>query len=130
MKEWGMEAAVAEVAARTQPAATATPDTASAQHLFAVIFSSKRSQDIEGYGAMTDRMVELASAQPGFVGIESARGADGFGITVSYWSSLEAIARWKANAKHRAAQEQGKSRFYERYSVRICSVERSYGKTR
>ena len=39
-----------------------------------------------------DRMVELATGQPGFLGVESARGPDGIGITVSYWSSLEAIA--------------------------------------
>ena len=33
-------------------------------------------------------MLELARQQPGFLGVESARGEDGFGITVSYWSSV------------------------------------------
>ena len=32
-------------------------------------------------------MVELAATQPGFLGIDSTRGDDGFGITVSYWRS-------------------------------------------
>ena len=71
---------------------------------YAVIFTSTRTAVDEGYGAMADRMVELASQQPGFLGVESTRGADGLGITVSYWSSLEAIAAWKANAEHRVAQ--------------------------
>ena len=51
---------------------------------YAVIFSSRRASVDEGYGAMADRMEELAAAQPGFLGVESTRGADGFGITVSY----------------------------------------------
>mgnify|MGYP001276653601 CR=1 FL=1 len=71
-------------------------------------------------------MVELAKKQPGFLGLESARGPDGFGITVSYWESLEAIAEWKANAEHRGAQSRGRELFYSRYQLRVCSVERGY----
>ncbi len=99
--------------------------------MFAVIFSSQQSadpDDLKGYGEVSNAMVELAKKQPGFLGIESARGADGFGITVSYWESLEAIAAWKENEKHRATQERGKSHYYERYSVKVCSVERAYEK--
>ena len=51
----------------------------------AVIFSSQRTDGDQGYGAMAERMVELAREQPGFLGVESARDAEGFGITVSYW---------------------------------------------
>ncbi len=32
-------------------------------------------------------MAELASTQPGFLGMESVRGGDGFGITLSYWAT-------------------------------------------
>jgi heme-degrading monooxygenase HmoA len=94
---------------------------------YAVIFSSQRPPDDNGYGEMADRMVELAAMQPGFLGVESARGADGFGITVSYWSTLEAIAAWRSHAEHRVAQETGKSAWYEHYEVRITRVERAYG---
>lgn len=95
---------------------------------YAVIFTSQRTPGENGYDAMADRMVELGSSQPGFLGVESARGADGFGITVSYWSSPESIAAWRNYAEHRIAQEQGKSRWYEHYEVRITRVERAYGK--
>ena len=47
---------------------------------YAVIFSSTRTAGENGYDAMADRMVELAAEQAGFLGVESARGADGFGI--------------------------------------------------
>src|SRR3954453_22905635 len=80
---------------------------------YAVIFTSRRTEaDPEGYAAAADRMEELARAQPGFLGIESARGADGVAITVSYWESEEAIRRWHAEAEHREAQRLGRERWY------------------
>lgn len=78
---------------------------------------------------MAERMFELASTQPGFLGVESARDADGFGITISYWSSAEAIAAWKAHLDHKPAQEAGKRVWYADYQVKIAKVERAYGKT-
>ena len=96
---------------------------------YAVIFSSLRSDGDNGYGRMAERMIELASQQPGFLGVESARNADGFGITVSYWSTLEAISDWKANAEHLAAQDLGKRLWYSHFELRIAKVERAYGKS-
>jgi heme-degrading monooxygenase HmoA len=95
---------------------------------YAVIFSSLRTSDDNGYGEMSKRMVELASGQPGFLGFESVRGSDGFGITVSYWESVEAIADWKANVEHIAAQKMGKRLWYEHYEIRVAKVEHAYGK--
>jgi heme-degrading monooxygenase HmoA len=73
---------------------------------------------------MADRMVELGSAQPGFLGVESVRNAHGVGITVSYWSSLAAIRNWRAHAEHQVAQSQGRSNWYREYRLRVCRVER------
>lgn len=96
---------------------------------YAVVFSSQRTKGDNGYGRMAERMVELAAGQPGFLGIESARGADGFGITVSYWTTLEAIASWKNNVEHLAAQQMGRTRWYQDYRIRIARVERDYTRT-
>jgi heme-degrading monooxygenase HmoA len=95
---------------------------------YAVVFSSLRKPGDAGYDAMSDRMAELAAQQPGYLGVESARGADGFGITVSYWQSLDAIKHWKANAEHQIAQETGKAQWYQHYETRIARVERAYSK--
>jgi len=95
---------------------------------YVVIFTSIRTaEDPAGYEAMAERMVELARAQPGFLGIESARGADGLGITVSYWTSEEAIRAWRGHAEHLVAQQYGRSRWYERYELRVARVERAHG---
>lgn len=95
---------------------------------YAVIFSSRRSGGDQGYERTAERMVELASEQPGFLGGESARGADGFGITVSYWVSEAAIAAWRAQTEHRVAQESGRARWYEHHEIRVARVERAHGK--
>lgn len=92
---------------------------------YAVIFTSLRKDGDEGYAAMADRMVELASQQPGFLGIESVR--ENLGITVSYWDGLEAIKNWKANLEHQAAQKSGRERWYSSFKIRIAKVEREYG---
>lgn len=94
---------------------------------YAVIFTSLRTEGDKGYGRMAERMEELAGGQPGYLGIESARGADGFGITVSYWSSEAAISEWRANLEHRVAQDAGKRAWYAGYSIRIAKVERAHG---
>lgn len=95
---------------------------------FAVIFTSRRAEGDRGYAAMADRMTALAAGQTGFLGVESVRGADGIGITVSYWETEDAIRRWKQEAEHRIAQETGRTTWYENYTVRVAKVEREYGK--
>jgi heme-degrading monooxygenase HmoA len=91
---------------------------------YAVIFTSTRTEVEEGYAEMAIKMVELAKAQPGYIGMESARSE--IGITVSYWESLEAIKNWKANMEYLEAQEKGKTTWYKNYKVRIAKVEREY----
>jgi heme-degrading monooxygenase HmoA len=94
---------------------------------YAVIFTSTRSAGDDGYAEMAERMLALASQQPGFLGVESARGTDGLGITVSYWASEEAIRAWKAVAEHRLAQAAGRERWYQHFETRVARVERAYG---
>lgn len=92
---------------------------------YAVIFTSLRTDIDQGYAEMARRMVELASRQPGFLGVESAR--EEVGITVSYWADLESIKAWKADIEHREAQRLGRELWYSAFKTRICKVERDYG---
>ncbi|WP_395077005.1 antibiotic biosynthesis monooxygenase family protein [Hyphococcus sp.] len=75
---------------------------------------------------MADYMDALAKTMPGYLGIESVRDENGFGITVSYWESETAISNWKKNAEHLVAQAKGRAEWYEDYTVRIAKVERAY----
>ncbi|HWY72321.1 MAG TPA: antibiotic biosynthesis monooxygenase [Burkholderiaceae bacterium] len=94
---------------------------------YAVIFTSIRTAGDRGYAETADRMVELASGQPGFLGVESVRDSEGVGITVSYWESTAALQAWKAQAEHLVAQQRGQRDWYQHYEVRVARVERAYG---
>lgn len=94
---------------------------------YAVIFTSLRSHaDDKNYQLMAKEMSLLATKQPGYLGQESVRDSSGVGITISYWKTAESIIRWKQNADHLSAQDQGKSKWYQSYHVRISNVERAY----
>jgi len=93
---------------------------------WAVVFSSLRTAGDHGYAAMAEAMESLARLQPGFLGFEHARD-ESRGISVSYWRSPEAIRAWRENLEHQQAQRAGRERWYARYQVRICKVERAYG---
>lgn len=91
---------------------------------YAVIFSSIKTKEDNGYSEMAILMEELANKQEGFLGIESAQNE--LGITVSYWKDLDSIKEWKQNSEHLIAQQTGKSDWYKKYKTRISKVERDY----
>ncbi len=90
---------------------------------FAVIFISRLGEDTEGYQETARRMLELASAQPGFLGLESAR--EEAGITVSFWKDRESIRQWRDQVEHRIAQRMGREKWYRSYEIHIARIEES-----
>jgi len=92
---------------------------------YAVIFSSHLNENTDGYSEMAERMGQLVLKQDGFLGVESVR--DDLGITVSYWSDLESIKKWKTNLEHQIAQKLGHEKWYSTFKTRIAKVERDYG---
>jgi len=93
----------------------------------AVIFASQESgDDRDGYAAAAEEMATLASLQPGYRGIDSVRGADGFGITISYWADEESAIAWRENAEHAVIRDAGRARWYDRYYLYVTEVRRGY----
>jgi heme-degrading monooxygenase HmoA len=93
---------------------------------YAVIFTSRLGADAHGYDAMAEQMFALAKQQPGCLGAETARGEDGLGLTVAYFTDEASILAWKRNARHLEAQRFGKERWYSHYELRVAKVERAY----
>lgn len=91
----------------------------------AVIFTSRLTDHPEGYDRVAARLATLAREQPGFLGVESARGTDGVGITVSYWRDEASAAAWRAHPEHVLGQDQGRREWYARYAVRVAHVVRA-----
>ncbi len=94
---------------------------------YVVVFASTRAAgDDAAYDEMAEHMMRLAAEQRGYVGIESTRGSDGFGITASYWECEAAIRDWKANVEHQQAQAQGREKWYSGFHLCIARVERDH----
>lgn len=94
----------------------------------AVIFVAERTlADDSGYAEAAEAMAELASRQPGYLGVDSARGQDRIGITVSYWADEAAAKAWRDNPDHAAIRDAGRDRWYSWYDLHVAAVTRSYG---
>jgi heme-degrading monooxygenase HmoA len=96
---------------------------------YAVIFTSIRNASPDGdtddeYDTTAAQMFSLAARQPGFLGVDTAR--EGVGITVCYWTDAQSIEAWKRDADHAFAQYEGRTRWYQRYEIRVARVERAY----
>ncbi len=97
----------------------------------AVIFLSGRTAtDAEGYGAAAEAMEQAARQRDGYLGIDSARDADGIGITVSWWRDEAAALTWRDDPDHARIRDQGRAQWYDWYRVVVATVDRAYGWTR
>ncbi len=90
---------------------------------YAVIFSSEKSGDLEGYQEMDELTMELAWQQNGFLGYESCSNGNK-SVFISYWESREAVDDWRKNMVHIQAKSNAKQ-WYKRYLSQICKVENS-----
>ena len=104
------------------PIAT-TPEPPYVAVIFTNVYEAKPD---DGYVQTADAMVKLAAKQDGYLGLESVRGGDGTGITVSYWRDEDSIKKWKSVTEHQAAQKAGMKRWYKAYTARIAIVSRQY----
>jgi heme-degrading monooxygenase HmoA len=92
-----------------------------------VIFVAKRTElDADGYANAAAMMDKLAAQQDGYLGIDSVRGADGLGITVSYWADEARAKAWRDHPDHAAMRDAGRNRWYSDYSLHVAQVTRSY----
>jgi len=95
--------------------------------MYAVIFKAEINQLDKSYSETALRMRELAINKYGcteFVTITEGNHE----IAISYWETQEQIVKWKQDAEHLVAQEQGRSTWYKSYKVEVVEVIREYTK--
>jgi heme-degrading monooxygenase HmoA len=96
---------------------------------YVVIFRSTRKiDDGQLYSEWSKKMEQLVKSIDGYehhFGFRDAVNREG--VTISYFTSLEAIHQWKNLADHKTAQQLGRDAFYEEYSVQVCEVLKNYG---
>jgi heme-degrading monooxygenase HmoA len=92
-----------------------------------VIFVSELTgEDVEGYAAAGAAMDALAAVQPGYRGVDSTRGPEGLGITVSYWADEASAVAWRKHSEHATIREAGRGRWYRWYRLHVAEIGRSY----
>jgi heme-degrading monooxygenase HmoA len=96
---------------------------------YAVVFTSVNADvDHTEHLALSARLVERAATYEGFLGIEAARNADGTGVAAVYWKDAASIEAWARDPEHRVAKRKGREIWYSHDMIRICRVERQYGR--
>ena len=94
----------------------------------AVFTSINADVDHTEHTRMYERMLEVAKGYDGFLGIEPARNANGSGVAAVYWRDIESIAAFARDPEHLVAKKKGREIWYSHYMIRICKVERDYGR--
>ncbi len=48
-------------------------------------------------------------------------------LSLSFWESEEAIARWRNRPRHRKSQAAGRTGIFADYRLRVAEIQRDYG---
>lgn len=97
--------------------------------MYAVIFEVKvKPEGKEQYLVIAAKLKEQLVKMDGFISIErfSSLVDDGKILSLSFWESKEAIAKWKANMDHMQAQHKGRMELFEDYRIRLAEVFKDY----
>src|ERR1700690_1367740 len=73
------------------------------------------------YGQHAERMGRLASSLPGYGSATDFVAGDGERLALIEWDSPGNLAIWRDNADHLAAQNDGRAKYYSRYSLQVCN---------
>jgi len=90
-----------------------------------VIFRARIRKLDDEYARVAARMRELAIAEFGCIEFHAvSEGAEE--VALSYWPDEESIRRWRNHPEHLLAQQTGRERWYESYSVQVARITRQY----
>ena len=93
-----------------------------------VIFRTrlKDGADQDALAALTREMRACVRTVPGFVSIKEFQAADGEGVAIAEFETMDAVEAWREHPDHRQAQERGRKEFFSRYRVQVGEVVRDY----
>ena len=98
--------------------------------MYAVIFEVEPEAGHEqDYLDIAARLRPELEKIDGFISIERFRSLSQEGkiLSLSFWRDEEAIARWRQQEHHQAAQRTGRDKIFRDYRIRVAAVMRDYG---
>jgi len=97
--------------------------------MIAVIFEAEALPAAqERYLQLAAQLKPLLADAPGFIAIERFQSLSTAGkiLSLSWWEDEEAVASWKQNLMHQAAQKEGRESVFAFYRIRVARVLRDY----
>lgn len=93
--------------------------------MIVVVFRSRLSPEAgDDYSQMAAEMLATAREMPGFVEFKSFKADDGERVSLVYWQDQETMAAWRNHPRHRIAQQNGRSKWYQSYRIEVAEVQR------
>jgi heme-degrading monooxygenase HmoA len=95
-----------------------------------VIFEVQPESDrLQDYLDLAARLRSELEKIDGFISIERFKSLSQEGkiLSLSFWRDEEAIACWRRQEQHHAAQREGRERIFRDYRIRVAAVLRDYG---
>lgn len=93
--------------------------------MYVVIFRAQIRELDDQYSATAARMRELALSEFGCLAFHAvSEGREE--VALSYWPDEASIRAWKNHPEHVLAQQLGRERWYESYSVEVAQITRQY----
>ena len=93
--------------------------------MFAVIFKAKTGQQDSRYADMVNVMRDLAFERYNCVDFVAVTEGEQE-IAISYWHFEDDIQRWHQDSQHSVAQQLGRDKWYQSYTVEIVEIKRKY----
>lgn len=93
--------------------------------MFVVIFRARVRRFDEEYSRVATRMRDLAIGEFGCMEFHALTQGDQE-VALSYWPDEQAIRAWRNHPEHVLAQQAGRDRWYESYSVQVAEITREY----
>ncbi|MET0179246.1 MAG: antibiotic biosynthesis monooxygenase [Novosphingobium sp.] len=94
--------------------------------MFLVVFRNRKRAGVDraAYDAEAARMEALAREQPGYRAFKSYAADDGEVVALSEWDDEATARAWGRLAAHVAAQDRGRERYYDEYTLFACDKPR------
>ncbi|MEN8185002.1 MAG: antibiotic biosynthesis monooxygenase [Myxococcota bacterium] len=85
------------------------------------VFRSRlRAEHADEFQALAEQMLKLARSMPGFISHRVYVSEDGERASIVEFDSAETLEAWREHPKHQEAQQTGRERYYEEYSLEVC----------
>jgi heme-degrading monooxygenase HmoA len=92
--------------------------------VISVFRSRLRPENAAEFQELAGEMMKLAESMPGFISYKVYTAEDGERCSIVEFESHEDLLRWRNLPEHRKAQQVGRERYYEQYTLHVTDPVR------